>query len=213
MTRRLKIPSTKSALLSLRRQVVFLEDGHRMLERKRELLTRLVYQRLGEYRQFRSEVRRALEEAYRWLALAQMRMGSPILRQSALGVAPAISVNVLPRSNVGVEYPAVTAQPLPLQPVGLMWTDPSFDHARERLQRATLLLAHLGELETAMWRLLTEQRKTQKRVNALKYNVIPRYHATVHFIESALEEEERNTLFQIKVLREHAEQAKDSATG
>lgn len=178
-----------------------------MLERKRELLTRLVYERLGEYRRVRADARRALEEAYRWLALAQMRMGSQMLRQSALGLPPALTVNILPRSNVGVEYPAVTAEPLPITPVGLMWTDPTFDHARERLQRAALLLARLGELETAMWRLLAEQRKTQKRVNALKYNVIPRYHATIHFIQSALEEEERNTLFQIKVLREHSRSA------
>jgi V/A-type H+-transporting ATPase subunit D len=205
--KRLKIPPTKSALLALRRQVLFLEEGHGMLERKRELLTRLVYERLGEYRRVRSQARRALEEAYRWLALAQMRMGSQMLRQSALGLPPALTVNILPRSNVGVEYPAVTAQPLPITPVGLMWTDPTFDHARERLQQAALLLARLGELETAMWRLLAEQRKTQKRVNALKYNVIPRYHATIHFIQSALEEEERNTLFQIKVLREAAARA------
>ncbi|HET9701970.1 MAG TPA: V-type ATP synthase subunit D [Burkholderiales bacterium] len=209
--KRLRIPPTKSGLLALRRQVLFLEEGHGMLERKRELLARLVYERLGEYRRVRAEARRALEEAYRWLALAQMRMGSQVLRQSARGLPPALDVNILPRSNVGVEYPAVTAQPRSITPVGLMWTDPTFDHARERLQRAALLMARLGELETAMWRLLAEQRKTQKRVNALKYNVIPRYHATIHFIQSALEEEERNTLFQIKVLREQAENAGRSA--
>ena len=39
-------------------------------------------------------------------------------------------------------------------------------------------------------------------MNALKYNVIPRYRNTIAFIVSTLEEEERNTLFQIKVLRE-----------
>lgn len=49
--------------------------------------------------------------------------------------------------------------------------------------------------------LLAASRKTQKRVNALKYNIIPRYQATVRHIRAALEEDERNTLFQIKVLR------------
>jgi V/A-type H+-transporting ATPase subunit D len=42
----------------------------------------------------------------------------------------------------------------------------------------------------------------QKRVNALRYNVIPRYRDTLRYVESCLEEEERSTLFQIKVLRE-----------
>ncbi len=201
MKDRLKIPPTKSALLSLRRQVLFLEQGHAMLERKRELLTRLVYERLNQYRKLRMEVRDALVESYRWLALAQMRMGSQMLRQSALGLQPAIRLNILPRSSIGVEYPAVSAETLPLQPVGLMWTDTSFDQARHKLAHTAALLARQGEAETALWRLLEEQRKTQKRVNALKYNVIPRYRGTIRYIQSVLEEEERNTLFQIKLLR------------
>lgn len=202
MRDRLKIPPTKSALLGLRRQVKFLEQGHAMIERKRELLTRLVYERLDQYRKLRAEVRDGLREAYRWLALAHMRMGSQMLRQSALGLRPAIRLTILPRSSIGVEYPSVEAVQLPLQPVGLMWTDASFDEARTRFAQMAVMLARLGEAETALWRLLDEQRKTQKRVNALKYNVIPRYRATIRFIQSALEEEERNTLFQIKVLRE-----------
>ena len=202
MRDRLKIPPTKSALLGLRRQVRFLEQGHAMLERKRELLTRLVYERLDQYRKLRAEVREGLMQAYRWLALAHMRMGSHMLRQSALGLRPAIKLNILPRSSIGVEYPSVEATLLPLQPVGLMWTDASFDEARTRFAQMAVMLARLGEAESALWRLLDEQRKTQKRVNALKYNVIPRYRSTIRFIQSALEEEERNTLFQIKVLRE-----------
>lgn len=202
MKQRLKIPPTKSALLALKRQVVFLEQGHDMLERKRELLTRVVHERLVQYRELRGEAKQALEEAYGWLGLAHMRMGSQMLRQSALGLKPAIAVNVLPRSSIGVEYPAVSVKILPLQPVGLMWTDASFDEARNRLAHTAALLARLGEAETALWRLLAEQRKTQKRVNALKYNIIPRYRATLHFIASALEEEERQTLFQIKLLHQ-----------
>lgn len=202
MKDRLKIPPTKSALLALKRQVIFLHQGHNLLERKRELLTRLVYERLGQYRALRKDVRNALEQAYRALAVTHMRMGSRMLQQAALGLAPALAVQVLPRSSIGVEYPAVTAEAMPLQPVGLLWTDVSFDATRALLVQSAMLLARQGEAETALWRLLAEQRKTQKRVNALKYNIIPRYTATIRYIESALEEEERNTLFQIKVLRE-----------
>jgi len=95
----------------------------------------------------------------------------------------------------------VTAARLPLQPVGLMGTDSSFDSSfdetRRHLADMVVLFARLGEAETALWRLLEEQRKTQKRVNALKYNVIPKYCTTIHFIKSTLEEEDRNTLFHL----------------
>jgi V/A-type H+-transporting ATPase subunit D len=201
MKTRLKVRPTKNTLLSLRRQVVSLQHGHDLLERKRELLTRLVHQRLKKYRELRQSVSQALHGAYHWLAIAHMRMGGTQLRQAVLGLEPVLTVHILPRSSIGVEYPAVSVDSAPILPVGLMWTDASFDEARSRMTDIAVLLAQLGEAETALWRLLTEQRKTQKRVNALKYNVIPRYQATIRYIEAVLSEEERNTLFQLKVMR------------
>ncbi len=202
MSERLKVPPTKSALLNLKRQVDFLQQGHDMLERKRDLLTRLVYERLQQYREMRQETRETLDRAYQWLGIAHLRMGETLLRQAGMALGPGIDVCILPRSHIGVEYPSVKASTRPLQPVGLMWTDASFDEARSQLLDLATLLARQGEAETALWRLLAEQRKTQKRVNALKYNVIPRYQETIRFIEANLEEEERNALFQVKLLRE-----------
>lgn len=207
MKNRLNVRPTKSTLLSLRRQVTALQKGHDLLERKRELLTRLVRQRLRNYRELRLTVSKVLQDAYHWLSIAHMRMGSTQLRQAVLGLKPALSVYILPRSSIGVEYPTVTVERAPLQPVGLMWTDASFDEAHQRMTDIAVLLAQLGEAETALWRLLTEQRKTQKRVNALKYNVIPRYQTTIRHIESVLSEEERNMLFQLKVMRSQLEAA------
>jgi len=198
----IKVPPTKNTLLKLKKQVKFLDEGHDLLERKRELLTRLVYERIGEYRSLRAEAQQALAQAYRCLSLTHLRMGSRGIRQAALGAAAALKVGILPRRALGVEYPAVTAERLPLKPVGLLGTDASFDTSRDNLANAAVLLARLSEVETALHRLMEEQRKAQKRVNALKYNIIPRYRRTIHFIQSALEEEERNTLFQVKLLRE-----------
>ncbi len=201
-SKRLRVPPTKSTLLSLKRQVRFLEDGHSLLERKRELLTRLVYQRLREYRELREDAHAALKTAYHWLSMAQLRMGSRSLHQAALGVQAGLNLSILPRRNLGVEYPSVSGNLLPLNPVGLLGTDPSFDETRKYFADAALRLAKMGEVSMSLERLMTEQRKAQKRVNALRYNIIPRYRNTVRFIENLLEEEERNTLFQMKLLRE-----------
>jgi V/A-type H+-transporting ATPase subunit D len=200
----LKVPPTKNTLLSLKKQARFLEEGHDLLERKRELLTRLVYERIGEYRRLRDEAEKGLELAYRCLGITHLRMGSRGIHQAALGAEQMLDVGILPRRSLGVEYPAVTAERLPMRPMGLLGTDASFDNTRRSLAEAAVLLARLGEVEIALYRLLEEQRKAQKRVNALKYNIIPLYRRTIHFIQSALEEEERNTLFQVKVLREQA---------
>jgi V/A-type H+-transporting ATPase subunit D len=202
MPQRLNLPSTKSSLLLLRRRAVFLRQGYQLLERKQELLTRLVYAQLREYRRLRREVRAALPEVYRWLGLASLRLGSYPLRQLVLGLAPAVAVEIHPKHSLGVEYPAVTARLLSLPPLGLLGTDVSLDEARRALAQLVVVLARLGEAELALWRLLEAERKTQKRVNALRYNIIPRYETSIRYIQAALEEEERNVLFQVRRLTE-----------
>jgi V/A-type H+-transporting ATPase subunit D len=112
MSKRLSVPPTKSALLQVGRQVKFLEQGRQMLEKKRDLLTRLVYERLAQYRELRAETVRELADAYRWLGIVQMRMGGQMLRQASVGLKPAVAINVVARSSVGVEYPSVSAEAL-----------------------------------------------------------------------------------------------------
>jgi V/A-type H+-transporting ATPase subunit D len=202
---RLRTAPTKSALLNLRKQVRFLKDGHTLLERKRELLTRLVYQHIKEYQALKRTAKDAVQEAYRWLSIAQLRMGDRIITQAILGASASTSMKVLPRRSLGVQYPSVDATVIAPQPVGLLGTDPSFDEARRAFAQAAVDLARLAAVEMALYRLISEQRKAQKRVNALKYNIIPSYNKAIKRIAEALEEEERGTLFQIKRLRESSQ--------
>ncbi len=202
MSARLRTAPTKSALLNLRKQVRFLVDGHALLERKRELLTRLVYQHIKEYQGKKGTAHAALRKAYRWLAIAQLRMGDRSIAQATLGATPSTSMKVLPRRALGVQYPSVEATVVAPQPVGLLGTDPSFDEARKSFAEAAVHLAELAAVEMALQRLISEQRKAQKRVNALKYNIIPSYRKVIKKIAESLEEEERGTLFQIKRLRD-----------
>lgn len=199
---RLKVPPTKSTLLELKKQLVNLETGYELLERKREILTRLVYERLKSYRKLRQSASNTIQEAYYWVGIAQMHMGSKQLKQLALGMEEAITVEILPRSNMGIEYPSIKVHPRSLQPISMLKSDASVDEARIHLIKMTTLFADLGGAEISLLRILEEQIKTQKRVNALRYNVIPKYKNTIKFIQSNLEEEERNTLFQLKTLME-----------
>jgi V/A-type H+-transporting ATPase subunit D len=200
--RRLRVPPTKSSLLRLKRQVGFLMRAREMLERKRDLLRKLVHERAQRYRKLVLEARSALHEAYGWLVIARLRMGSHALRQAAVGLQPCVSVHVIPGSSAGVQHPTLRVEEIPLRPIGLMRTDASFDEARKRLAGLVVLLARLGEAETTLRRLLCARRKIQRRVNALRHNIIPMHLETIAFIQSALEEEERSTLFRLRVLQE-----------
>jgi V/A-type H+-transporting ATPase subunit D len=132
-------------------------------------------------------------------------MGNRSINQATLGASSSVRTRVLPRRSLGIQYPSVEANVIAPTPVGLLGTDPSFDEARQAFAEAAVRLAELAAVEMALYRLITEQRKAQKRVNALKYNIIPSYRRVIKQIAEALEEEERGTLFQIKRLREAAE--------
>ena len=202
MIRRLKVPPTKSTLIRLKRQVAFLYQGQELLEHKGELLGRLIHEHLGRYRELREELQKKVHDAYYWLGIMQMRMSSYALDCAIDEVTPAVEVSLLPRRHLGVEYPAVTAKRQPLNPVGLLGTDASFDETRTSMQDLTVILAELGQSEVMLSRLIDEHRKIQKRVNALKYNIIPSHEVTIKFIHDTMEESDREAIFQLKMLNQ-----------
>jgi V/A-type H+-transporting ATPase subunit D len=66
------------------------------------------------------------------------------------------------------------------------------------------ILTELAAVRTIAWRLAREVRKTQRRVNALEKMVIPTARETKTYIESALEEKDREAFFTSKLLKKKA---------
>lgn len=210
MIRKLKLPPTKSTLIRLKKQVLFLYEGQELLEHKGELLGRLIHENLGRYRDLREDISSRVKDAYYWLSVLQMRTGKYALQCAADEVSRAVDVDILPKRHLGVEYPAVNIIKHPLNPVGLMGTDSSFDETRTAMQKMALTLAELAQYEVMINRLIDEHSKIQKRVNALKYNIIPSHEATIKYIHEIMEESDRESIFQIKMLKQ---QQLDSRAG
>lgn len=76
------------------------------------------------------------------------------------------------------------------------------DIAASRFAALLPLLAELGELDDAIRRLATELRKTQRRCNALSKTFLPRYRETISYIQSTLEERERESFVMFKLIRD-----------
>ena len=63
------------------------------------------------------------------------------------------------------------------------------------------LTADLAEVENSVYRLADAIKKTQKRANALKNIMIPRFEETVKFITDALDEKDREEFSRLKVIK------------
>ena len=66
-------------------------------------------------------------------------------------------------------------------------------------------------MENSVYRLADAIKKTQKRANALKNIMIPRFEATVKFITDALEEKDREEFSRLKVIKSQKARKKEQA--
>ena len=87
-------------------------------------------------------------------------------------------------------------------------TDPTIDEAYSCFREVKRLTADLAEVENSVYRLADSIKKTQKRANALKNIMIPRFEEGVKFITEALEEKDREEFSRLKVIK--AQKAKKS---
>ncbi|NLF01018.1 MAG: V-type ATP synthase subunit D [Anaerolineales bacterium] len=202
---RLRVAPTRSNLLRMRDALQLAREGYEILDRKREVLTTELMHIAHEAAQLQEHVWGLLADAYQALEMARLTMGREKLEWAALSVNRTIEVDVRPESVMGVVIPTVTAYGAPPEmPYGLGNTTVSLDEAAARFRRVLSEVPVLSETMTTVWRLALELQKTQRRVNALQYIFIPEYEETIAFIESAIEEREREEAFRLKRLKSRA---------
>lgn len=84
-------------------------------------------------------------------------------------------------------------------------TTTAFDEASVDMHNITYLIYELAQVETSVFRLAQEIKKTQKRANALNKIQIPKYTEIVTEIENILAEKEREDFFRLKKVKDRKE--------
>ena len=75
----------------------------------------------------------------------------------------------------------------------------AMDAAYSKFRKVMVLLGQLAEVETSVYRLAVQIRKTHRRVNALEKVVIPANMADIRYIADVLEEGEREDFTRMKL--------------
>ena len=201
---RLNIPATKSNLLRLSDELTFAREGRDLLDEKREILIMEIMGTLEDAHRKRLAMEKELAEAYKAFAIAKVLLGADNIRRAALGIQAEATVNIHDRSVMGVVVPVVQVKwnKSNKPRYGFAGTTYALDKAAKVFSACLEKLVELAEIETTLWRLATELKKTQRRFNALDNILIPQYSETVKYIEYTLEEQEREILFQLKRVKE-----------
>lgn len=200
---KLNVAPTKSNLLSLKRQLVFAEEGYDLLEQKRQILIFELMSRLTRAQEVEDDVAKLLRRAYAALREATLDSGSDNLDSAALGVKTGPELNLSGQHLMGMRIPRIAAQIPPADaPFGVGGTSANTDVTMLRFVELLPKLAELAELQNAVMRLARELRKTQRRCNALSKIFIPTYRQTIVYIGGTLEERERESLTILKMIRD-----------
>lgn len=192
---------TKGNLIKMKRSLKQAQLGYELMDRKRNILIREMVNLTAEAKQLRSTIDETYDAAYKALQRANISMGVVSDVAKAIPVDSSLELNV--RSVMGVELPQLSAQPREEQelPYGLMRTNSSFDYAYLCFNKAKDITVRLAEIENSIYRLAVSIKKTQKRANALKNIMIPKFHSAVRYISNALEEKEREEFSRQKVIK------------
>jgi V/A-type H+-transporting ATPase subunit D len=201
-----QISPTKSKLIETKRSLQLAREGHTLLDKKRNVLIRELMKLIDEAKEVQAKTEILFAEAYKALIEANLYFGIENVQEVGLGVDEFESLEIRLRSVMGVEVPEIgDLKVKPFLAYGFVRTNSKLDVARKKFSEVLVLTAKLAEVETGVYRLATEIKRTQRRVNALEYVLIPQYEEIVKFIESYLEETERDDFFRMKRLKSRRE--------
>jgi V/A-type H+/Na+-transporting ATPase subunit D len=196
---RLTLSATKGNLLKVKDEHALAAEALTFLEQKRDLLLGELLRLQGQAARLRQQVEQALARAYGHLLGGLLAQGSEGVARAALGIKESDRLDLQERAFLGLPMPLVEFHAGESKPqFSFGGTVSDLDRCVLAVRQALAPIAELAEVEGMVWRLAEELQRTVRRTNALNYMIIPTYLETVHYLESALEEKEREALFHLK---------------
>ena len=195
-----RVSPTKGNLMKIKKSLELAKVGYDLLDRKRNILIRETMGLIDSAADIRSRIAESYRVAYQALEEANMSMG--IVDEFAAFVPVENGLTISSRSVMGVEIPTVSLDPVPTDNYfGFRRTTAKLDEAYRRFNEVKQLTAKLAQTENSVYRLATGIKKAQKRANALKNIIIPRFEEQVKTITAALDEKDREEFSRLKVIK------------
>lgn len=199
---KLNIAPTKSNLLAMKEQLASAQNGYELLEQKREILVMELMRVVDKVKVLERDIDKLIGRAYPALKRMLLRVGGDRVEQMARAVQYDFRIKEKPVTIGGMNFSSIEVE-LPERQLfySFLGTFSSCDEVMVDFFNLLRLLTDMASIRTIVWRLAREVKKTQRRVNALDKMVIPQASETKKYIESQLEERERDNTFVLKALK------------
>ncbi|MGE5533118.1 MAG: V-type ATP synthase subunit D [Bacillota bacterium] len=197
------LSATRINLIQTKKTLLLAESGRDILERKRDILLRELRTSIYEAERAREEVSDALSKAHGNLKEAELSKGFDTVSNVALGSSYEADFTLDYHSIMGVTVPLIEFHSEgDVKPdYGFANTSIELDKAFKQFYGLLDLIAGLAQAEGTVFQIANDIHKTQRRVNALNYILIPNYRRTVKRIEQVLEEKDREEFVRTKRIK------------
>jgi V/A-type H+-transporting ATPase subunit D len=163
-------------------------------------------------RDLQHDVMKTFTDAYGALRKANISLGIDTVEDIAGSVPVTDEIVVRLRSVMGVEIPDIDEVSVSVNPsYSFLSSTGAMDDAYLSFRKVLSALVTLAEVETSVYRLAVQIRRTHRRVNALEKVVIPMNRREGAFIEDTLEEGEREDFVRMKIAKGSREKRESGA--
>lgn len=193
---------TKGNLMNTKKSLALAKNGYELLDRKRNILIREMMTLIDHANTIQEKIDTAYEEAYFALQTANITNG--FCEDISQSIPIENGLHLDSRSVMGVEIPILTMDEHVnhnYMHYGTRTTNSAVDKVYILFTKVKDLTVELAEIENSVYRLADSIKKTQKRANALKNIMIPRFEETEKFISDALDEKDREEFSRLKVIK------------
>lgn len=194
-----RLAPTKGNLIMLKEELALAREAYELLDRKREVLINELMRYMHDLRQVQDRFHAEFGKGLESLKAAQAVMGEQRLAKALDFPLVENEISLLHRSVMGVHVLELSISKPAEQPAaGPLESSPDMEEASAALAGSVHVLGDYATRIASVWRIATEVKKTQRRVNALETIFIPYYERARDYIQSVLEENEREEFFRQK---------------
>lgn len=205
------ISPTRMNLLAKRSQIQRARQGAELLNRKKDALLREFFDLVAEVDQLRVRLAEHLQREMTAAVVAEATAGTHVLAAAAAGGPAEFQVKVQPRNLWGVKILELEHTYRPGDVTSRLHsprtTPLAVDEVAQGFEQIVAELLALAPGELRLRRIGAEIRRTNRKINALEQQLIPRLEAETRWISQALEERARDDVIRLKRLKQKVHRA------
>lgn len=204
------VKPTRSEELRLKERIELAENGHDILEKKRDGLIHEFMNFADEAKEVNEELADLYSQARLKMLMAKIYDGEDQVQANSFPIQSEPKISSSTNNIMGVVVPEIRSEQISRdimdREYGVVSASSRIDGVADKYEDLLEKIVEAAETQTKILKLLNEIEKTKRRVNALEHKVIPEFKEALDMVSQSLEESAREETFRMKKIKEMQEE-------